>query len=107
MHNKIDTEFLEDRIEERFIIFMEDGMNIKDISNPIAVLENGIKKELPNNLVINVSKYIAKYDYDIADKVKRSLRPRSQGVINLFNKNAILEILQLCSFELTNNEKNF
>ena len=72
----------------------------------VAVLQN----RNPNNIAININKFIAKYDFNIALKVKPQLDELSDGdddekyneeseevTKRKFNKNAILEILQLCT----------
>ena len=61
-------------------------------------------KNGPNNVAININKYIAKYDFDIARKIKPSgdttleydsdEEPRDEKKVRKqFTKNAILEIL--------------
>ena len=72
----------------------------------------------PNNVAINVNKYIAKYDFDIARKVKPSLEELEEGeerapeepesvTRRRFATNAILEILQICSNELSHDDRCF
>ena len=78
----------------------------KYAKHDVAVLQN----RNPNNIAININKFIAKYDFNIALKVKPQLDELSDGdddekyneeseevTKRKFNKNAILEILQLCT----------
>ena len=70
------------------------------------------KNRGPNNIAININKYIAKYDFDIAEKIKvpdrdyersyddfgmdfsqPSLQQYEESVKSKFRQNAILEIL--------------
>ena len=90
---------------------MEDGTNLKSLNparNKLGRLEYGAKTG-PNNVAIDVNKYIAKYDFDIALKLQpeedRVGKPLESGTMDLFNKNAVLEILQVCSHELADKEK--
>lgn len=70
-HKKIDDKFLDECIRPRVIIFMEDGTNL--VQNRRGKHEVPIfSKRGPNNVAININKYIAKYDFDIARKIKSS-----------------------------------
>jgi len=60
-----------------------------------------------DNTVINLNKYIAKYDYDIASKVCTNNEKRAAKDEESFKKAALYEILQKCSEELTGGRKNF
>ena len=80
----------------------------------MAVLQN----RNPNNIAININKFIAKYDFEIAKKVKPTLDELSEGeeepstpepeevIKQKFRENAILEILQLCTNELSRDDSN-
>ena len=68
-HKKIDEKFLDERIKPRVIIFMEDGTNLIQ-SRPDRHEVPIFTKRGPNNVAININKYIAKYDFDIARKIK-------------------------------------
>ena len=78
---------------------MEDGTNLKSLQptrNKHGRLEYGAKTG-PNNVAIDVNKYIAKYDFDIALKLQpeedRIGGPAEPATEALFNNNAVLEIL--------------
>jgi hypothetical protein len=67
LHKKVDDDFLNKRVKPRLIVIAVDGANMGPDAAP---LEN--KPWLPrskDNVVINLNKYIAKYDYDVAAKV--------------------------------------
>ena len=73
-HKKIDEVFLDRKIVPRMVIFMEDGTSLKknqsdkqDEKHEVAIFT----KRGPNNVAININKYIAKYDFDIAMKLKK------------------------------------
>ena len=57
--------------------------------------------------MINLNKYIAKYDYDIASKVCTNNEKRTAKDEESFKKAALYEILQKCSEELTGGKLNF
>ena len=103
-HKRIDEYFLDMKIKPRIIIFMEDGTNLTDVkgtnTGEVAIFE----KKGPNNVAININKYIAKYDFEIASKLKHTekedINDDERFVRQQFNITAILEILQLCSNEL-------
>lgn len=83
---------------------MEDGTNLtalrKEKHRDVAIFE----KKGPNNIAINVNKFIAKYDFEIASKLKHTEKEQiaedEPFVRQQFSINAILEILQVCSNEL-------
>lgn len=58
------------------VIFMADGTNLanktlsdkQDEKHEVAIFT----KRGPNNVAININKFIAKYDFDIAYKLKKS-----------------------------------
>ena len=62
---------------------------------------------MAKNVLINVNYYIAKYDYEIGNKIKPNSEPRDLQAILMFKRNCILEILSICSYELTNDTKNY
>ena len=67
--HKIDDKFLNEKIKPRIIIFMADGTNLnslKKAKQDVSLFE----KQGPNNVAINLNKYIAKYDFEIASKLK-------------------------------------
>ena len=93
---------------------MEDGTSLKSKSTTKKV---DYKKKGPNNVAININSFIAKYDFEIAAKLKRDFSEKEQKEtvdesddgdeeltteekIQIFKTNAILEILQICSNEL-------
>ena len=76
-HKRIDEKFLNLRIKPRIVIFMVDGTNlVKQDRNKhdVAIFEN----RGPNNVAININKYIAKYDFEIARKLKPDGDERKQ-----------------------------
>ena len=78
-HKRIDDAFLTERIKPRYVIFMEDGADMVDETfsdnitgspeNPKKAQSSQVAKKRPNNVAININKYIAKYDFDIAAKL--------------------------------------
>jgi hypothetical protein len=54
--------------------------------------------------MININKYIAKYDFDIAQKLKAITRLRNKDAETYFKRQVIYEILEICSFEFSKNE---
>jgi hypothetical protein len=60
-----------------------------------------------SNVVININKYIAKYDFDIAAKLKYTTQPRTPKKEAEFTTCAIFEILDVCSHELTKHRVTF
>ena len=114
-HKRIDERFLNNKVRPRIIIFMADGTNLSKKNfekHDVAIFEN----RGPNNVAINVNKYIAKYDFEIARKLKTDTDRDANKSANTngeeederdeeevrqkFMTNAILEILQVCSNEL-------
>lgn len=59
------------------------------------------------NILININKYIVKYDFDIADKLKCNPRNRTEQMEGDFKRAAIYEILHICSLELAQHKKTF
>ena len=122
-HKRIDDAFLTERIKPRYVIFMEDGADMVDETfsdnitgspeNPKKAQSSQVAKKRPNNVAININKYIAKYDFDIAAKLQR--REREEGadgperdeheVREQFATNAILEVLQVCSNVLSKDDR--
>ena len=85
---------------------MEDGTNLnkhEEKNSDIAIFA----KKGPNNVAININTYIAKYDFDIARKLKTDavekdneesedsdeVKPTEYEIRNTFGVNAILEVL--------------
>ena len=71
-HKRLDEKFLNDRIKPRIIVFMADGTNMVKPTydkHDVKIFQN----RGPNNVAINVNKYIAKYDFEIARKVKPTI----------------------------------
>ena len=70
-YKKLSQDFLDKHIKPRVILFVADGTDLKDIGpqrNRDGKLEYGAWVG-PNNIAIDVNKYIAKYDFDIAAKL--------------------------------------
>ena len=88
---------------------MADGADLhaykkKYDKHDVAIFQN----RRPNNVAININKYIAKYDFEIAkllkpsledieDEDKRAPYEPEESIKRKFAQNAILEILQLCT----------
>lgn len=117
-HKKLDEYFLDNYIQQRVIVFIADDTDINGMKfgkHDVAILQN----RNPNNIAININKFIAKYDYDIAKKVKptlddlsddneKPLTPEPEEVTKKrFRDNAILEILQICTSELSRDNSQF
>ena len=126
-HKRIDDAFLTERIKPRYVIFMEDGADMVDDTfsdNIMSSSENPNpkkatkpskldKKKKPNNVAININKFIAKYDFDIAAKLQRCEREEGgdgverdeHEVREQFATNAVLEVLQVCSNVLSKDDR--
>ena len=97
------------QIEERNIVFIEDGADIQQIlteqqskedmlvkiKEPREGLDLIRRKEKPQKAVININMYIAKYDFEIARKVKGSKVEILSYIEKqrLFHRLAMLELL--------------
>ena len=101
-HKKIDENFLENRIKPRMVIIMADGTDLNSHKNKDKHQVPIFRKRGPNNVAININKYIAKYDFDIARKLNPNTEDKKgeneivhneDEVRHTFNTNAILEIL--------------
>jgi len=92
LHKKVDEEFLNKRVEPRLIVIVADSANMS--AETVEKSQN--KSWLPrkkDNIVINLNKYIAKYDYDIAAKVCSYQERRNTNDEESFKKAALFEIL--------------
>jgi hypothetical protein len=72
-HHKIDNDFLDNRIEPRYVVIVADGHNMKTFE------KREVKPWEPkkySNVTININKFIAKYDYDIAMLICPSIAKR-------------------------------
>jgi hypothetical protein len=58
-HKRIDEDFLDNRIEPRIVVFIADGVKTDTKSCTWEPKHYA-------NVAININKYIAKYDYEIA-----------------------------------------
>lgn len=109
LYGKRITSGLLSHIEERQIVFIEDGADIgrileelecKEVGNPIPVppleASRPIKwKQYPKKAVIDVNKYIAKYDFEIARKIKGDkveVLPYTEKQ-RVFHRFAVVELL--------------
>jgi hypothetical protein len=59
------------------------------------------------NVVININYFIAKYDFDVGNKLKPMASIRNFATIKMFSHNSIMELLQLCSFHLRRDEAQY
>ena len=94
------------QMEERNIVFLEDGADIQQILMELQTkedmapgktesLQQTKRKDLPKKSVININKYAAKYDFEIARKVKGAkleILPYTEKQ-RIFNRLAMLELL--------------
>ena len=106
------TSGLLDKIEERNIIFIEDGTDIQGIISPTtSQSQRGeIKwKIYPKKAVFNINRYIAKYDFEIARKVKGGSiekLPYTEKQL-LFHRLAMLELLYEVSVILNGGQRYY
>jgi hypothetical protein len=63
LHNKVDDNFLDNRIKPRYVVIVADGFNMASFDKKDK--KNWESKHY-SNVTINLNRYIAKYDYDIA-----------------------------------------
>ena len=77
-HYKISESFLQDNIVPRYIVFVDEKKNIIKLSQTgdIDLLTPHELKEVTSNIVINVNYFIAKYDFEIANKIRPNVEPR-------------------------------
>lgn len=71
-YKRIDDKFLDEKIRPRIIVFMEDGTNLSSLQKDRMLEVPAYEKKGPNNVVLNVSKFMAKYDFEIASKLKHA-----------------------------------
>jgi hypothetical protein len=86
-----------EQIENRFIIFMVDGSDIQQILDTHDDFMPAIdgKKQYPSKVNVNINRYIAKYNFEIARKIRGDnldVIPQT-GSQKLFNRFAMLELL--------------
>lgn len=89
-HKQVDNEFLEKRVEPRLIVIVADGHNMKVFKKQT---HKSWEPRQYSNVTININKYIAKYDYDIAQLICPSNAKRLAEDESNFRKAAIYEIL--------------
>ena len=102
LHKRVDDDFLDNRIEPRLVILIPEGADIKNFR------ESSKKKWNPpaqSNLVINLNKFIGKYDYDIAQLICPSNAKRIEGAEEKFRRTAIYEITSLCTQKMSGGKK--
>ncbi len=104
LHSRIDNDFLDRRVEPRLLMFVASDLDVRTLNQPRYVTWEPLSQ---SNVLINVNKYIAKYDFDIAEKLKFNPMLRKLEVEMNFRRAAIYEILNLCSFEITKHVKTF
>lgn len=93
LHSKVDEEFLDKRVKPRFIIIMQDGATMESKNSVKGNQNQPWTVRTHDNTVINLNKYIAKYDYDIASKVCTNNEKRTAKDEESFKKAALYEIL--------------
>ena len=115
---RINNEFLS-QIEERVIVFVEDGSDLKELKIGVTegseVFQNFLKKgsdqrnnidvgssekviswkNFPKQVALNVNKYIAKYNFEIARKLSGVFykETKEDGRQKWFSQKAMLELL--------------
>ncbi len=60
------------QIEDRYVVFLEDGADIQkilDTHDDYKATVDG-KKQYPKKVTVNINRYIAKYNFEIARKLK-------------------------------------
>jgi hypothetical protein len=60
LHSKVDDAFLDNRIAPRLIVIIAEGVKFEFAGN------KSWDPKRHSNITININKYIAKYDYDVA-----------------------------------------
>ena len=68
-YRQIDDRFLDQKIKPRIIVFMADGTDLSP-QRRTKKDESLFGRQGPNNVAININKFIAKYDFEIASKLK-------------------------------------
>lgn len=76
-YKRVTEQLVEEEIESRIIVFIENGTNLEHLGdrNESNKDKPWIRK-LPNNCAININKFIAKYDFELAQKLNNPLRQR-------------------------------
>jgi hypothetical protein len=106
-HGKKITEGVIEQMEEWNVIFVEDGVNVQEILKETAAEAGEIPsataakrevvkwKRFPKKAIVNVNKYIAKYDFEIANKLRGKkvevVTPKEKQKV--FHRFAMLELL--------------
>lgn len=96
----ITASFLNSMVVPRHIVFIDEQKNMIKLAQLVdrKLIDPAEIREHVRNIVINVNFYKAKYDFEIGKKIKPNSEILNAANVKLFNKNCILEILQLCSF---------
>jgi len=66
----VNETFLTEQLVPRMIVFVDETDNMIHLKQNKKTLSKQHLKTISKNVVLNVNNYIAKYDYDIADKLK-------------------------------------
>ena len=90
LHKKIDEDFLNNRVEPRLIVVIAEGVDLKNYRPQDA---DSWEPQHFTNITVNLNKYIAKYDYDIANVLHPSNAKRTAEDERNFRKTAVYEIL--------------
>jgi hypothetical protein len=75
-HGKRINEGVLEELEEQNVIFVEDGVNIQQVINEDEIGLSDTNKDIvkwkrfPKKAIMNINKYIAKYDFEIANKLR-------------------------------------
>ena len=104
MYKKIDEDFLNNRIVPKLVVIIAEHV---DINRYKPSTDQAWQPPHHLNLTININKYIAKYDYDIAHVLHATTAKRVARDEFKFKQQAVFEILQMCSVQLAEGKKVF
>jgi hypothetical protein len=68
--SRINETFLTEHLVPRMIVFVDESDNMIHLKQNKKTLSKQYLKTISKNVVLNINNYIAKYDYDIAEKLK-------------------------------------
>ena len=92
--------------DKRMVLCIPDGSDLNNFRPTIGKRKDG--------LILNVNKYLIKYDYKIAEKIYKNVDPscNKNGEVTAQNQQRFMriaykEMLLECSLKLTDGEKQF
>ena len=104
MYKRINEDFLNNRIVPRLVVVIAEHV---DIGSYKPSTDQQWQPQHHLNITINLNKYIAKYDYDIAHVLHATTAKRTAAEEFKFKQQAVFEILQMCSVQLAEGKKVF